>query len=225
MRAMLSAIACALGLAPATEPVPAEPAAAVVPAAATITRDELLAALRAVPGVHARYREEQHIALLAAPLVSEGTMHFAPPDRLAKHQRKPARARTVVAGGRLRFADAFGHDEVDLASNPVVALFVHSVLHVLAGDVARIEATWAVGFSGGADGEPRAWVLALRPITSPATELVESIVLRGREARVERIEVRELGGDRTVTTLSDIDTAHRYEGDELTRVFSVDAGE
>ena len=29
----------------------------------------------------------------------------------------------------------------------------------------------------------------------------------------------------TVTTLSDIDTAHRYEGDELSRVFSVDAGE
>lgn len=219
MRVMSLVMAVSL-LPAATGAVSADGPAAVEPVS-VITRDELLAQLRAVPGVRAKYREEQHMALLAVPLVSSGTMHFAPSDRLAKHQLEPARARTVVAQGRLRFADAYGRDEVDLQTNPVVSLFVESFLHVLSGDVETIERTWAIGFSGGADGEPQAWVLALRPRTEPATKLVESIILKGRGAKVERIEVRELGGDRTITTLSDVDIAHAYGDAEAAKVFSV----
>ncbi|MBC8069266.1 MAG: outer membrane lipoprotein carrier protein LolA [Deltaproteobacteria bacterium] len=197
------------------------PVAAAPVAASTITREELLVLLRGVPGVHAHYREVQHIALLAAPLESSGTLHFAPPTRLAKRQRAPSAAAMVVDQRRLRFADAFGRDEIDLGANPAVALFVDSFVDVLAGDDESLARTWAIGFTGGADGDPRAWVLALRPRVAPADRLVERIMLRGRDELVQRIEVHELGGDRTITTLSEVDARHRYDAAETARVFAI----
>ncbi|MBL8947436.1 MAG: outer membrane lipoprotein carrier protein LolA [Myxococcales bacterium] len=206
----------------APPPGPPEPSVAVtVPVAVALGREELLTMLRAVPGVTAKYREEQHIALLTAPLVSRGTMHFAPPGRLAKHQSEPAIARTVVADGRLAFADAYGRDELELAKNPVVSLFVDSFLSVLAGDVEAIERAWYVGYAAETEGDPRAWVLTLRPRGEATARLVEHLSIRGREAVVSRIEIIERGGDRTVTTLSDVDVARRWGADELAQVFSV----
>lgn len=201
---------------------PTAPVEATEAVAELITRDEVVAALRAVPGVTAEYREEQYLALLDAPLSSRGTMHFAPPGRLAKHQSAPARARTVVADGRLRFADAYGRDELDIAGNPAVSLFVGTFLDVLAGRTDRIEQTWTVGFIAGADGDPRAWVLALRPKAEPGTNLVDRLVIRGREASVARIEVVEVGGDRTVTTLTAVDVSRQWDPDAIAATFSIE---
>ncbi len=218
-RRLLVVLACAIAWQVTPASVVAAPPAAE--AVATIDKPELLALLRAVPGVRAKYREEQHLALLAAPLVSEGTMHFAPPGRLAKHQVRPAPARMIVDAGRLKFADAFGRDELELAKNPVVALFVDSVLQVLAGDGDSIDRAWIVGFTGGTDGDPRAWTLDLRPRDEKAVKIVERLSIRGRAATVTRIEVVERGGDRTVTTFTEIDIAHRWDAAELAKVFSI----
>jgi outer membrane lipoprotein carrier protein LolA len=215
---MLLALAASWRSAPPTEGAAAEVEA---PAESAITKDELLALLREVPGVSARYREVQYIALLAAPLESSGTMHFAPPTRLAKRQLAPNAAAMVVDGRKLRFADAFGNEAIDLAANPAVALFVDSFVDVLAGDEEALARTWAMGFTAGADGDPRAWALALRPRVAPATKLVERIVLRGRNELVQQIEVDEIGGDRTITKLTEIDTHHRYDQAEAARIFTI----
>ena len=220
----LGALCVGLGATVHAAPTPGAPEsgpAIAGPVAAAIGREELLTLLRAVPGVTAEYREEQHIALLTAPLVSRGTMHFAPPGRLAKHQSEPAAARTVVVDGRLAFADAYGRDELELAKNPVVSLFVDSFLSVLAGDVEAIERAWYVGYAAETKGDPRAWVLTLRPRGEAAARLVEHLSIHGREAVVTRIEIIERGGDRTVTTLSDVDVDRRWGADELAQVFSV----
>lgn len=219
-RAIAVVIACAIA-SPLLVQASVGAAPAATAAVPTIAKDELLGLLRAVPGVRAKYREEQHLALLAAPLFAEGTMYFAPPGRLAKHQTKPATARMVVDAGRLKFADAYGKDELELAKNPVVALFVDSVLQVLGGDGDSIDRAWIVAFTGGTDGDPRAWLLELRPREAPASKIVERLSIRGRDAAVTRIEVVEKGGDRTVTTLSEIDIAHRWEPAELASVFSI----
>ena len=223
-RAIAVVIACAIAW-PLLVQASVDAAPAATAAVPTIGKDELLGLLRAVPGVRAKYREEQHLALLAAPLVAEGTMYFAPPGRLAKHQTRPATARMVVDAGRLKFADAYGKDELELAKNPVVALFVDSVLQVLGGDGDSIDRAWVVTFAGGTDGGPRAWLLELRPREAPASKpslgLVERLSIRGKDAAVTRIEVVEKGGDRTVTTLSEIDIAHRWEPAELASVFSI----
>ncbi|HET6583572.1 MAG TPA: outer membrane lipoprotein carrier protein LolA, partial [Nannocystaceae bacterium] len=182
---------------------PARAAAPAPAATARITRDELVTALRAVPGVQARYKEERRIALLAAPLVSEGRIHFAPPTRLARHQTSPSKASVVVDGKRLRFGDDVGKDDIDLASNPVVAVFVDSFLQVLAGDADALQKHYTIEFAGGTATDARAWTMTLRPRAAPMTKIVERITLRGREAVVRELEVLEVGGDSTLTTFMD----------------------
>ena len=50
-----------------------------------IALEELMGRLAESGGVRARFRETKHLSLLTAPLVSEGTLYFAPPDRFARH--------------------------------------------------------------------------------------------------------------------------------------------
>ena len=59
--------------------------------------EELMSRLARSGGVRARFRETKHLSLLTAPLVSEGTLHFAPPDRLARHTTHPGNA-SIVTG-------------------------------------------------------------------------------------------------------------------------------
>src|SRR5262245_42648560 len=87
---------CVAAVLAALAVMPAQALAPVAAAPAPIGRDELLASLRALPGVFARYREEKRFALLAAPLVAEGTLHWAPPNRLARRQTSPVAAVVVV---------------------------------------------------------------------------------------------------------------------------------
>src|SRR4051812_34136298 len=83
------------------------------PAAAT-GLDALMARFRAIPGLSARFREEKRIALLARPLVSEGTIHYAPPGRLARHQLTPTISSVLLEGATLRFGDGTTEERVDL---------------------------------------------------------------------------------------------------------------
>jgi hypothetical protein len=124
----------------------------------------------------------------------------------------------VVDGKRLRFGDDVGKDEIDLAANPVVAVFVDSFLQVLAGDVNALEHSYKVEFS---NGEGRAWTLTLRPKAEPMTKIVERIVLRGSDAVVRELEVWEVGGDSTLTTFLDVDVTHTYTAKEIADVFKV----
>ena len=54
------------------------------------TLETLLARFSKIPGLSAKFREEKHMTLLARPLVNEGTLHFAPPHRVARHVTKPS---------------------------------------------------------------------------------------------------------------------------------------
>ena len=100
----------ALGLlvvAGATVVVPV-PAPSSARAEVTITRAELLERFRKVPGLYARFREEKRMALLAQPLVNEGTLHFHR-GKLARHTKRPVKSSVVMWPTSLRtFAERRG---------------------------------------------------------------------------------------------------------------------
>ena len=85
--------------------------------------DALLAGLSKAPGLYARFREEKHITLLQAPLVSEGSIYFAPPSRFARHTEKPIKSVMIIDGNQLQFGNADGQESMDLGTNPVARLF------------------------------------------------------------------------------------------------------
>lgn len=184
--------------------------------AAAPTLESLLTELRALPGLSAHFREEKTIALLAAPLVSEGRIDFAPPARLARRVEKPSPSLVVVDGATLSFSDGRSAEHLDLDANPIVRLYVDSFLMLLGGDLAALSASWKLALTP----TPTGWRLALTPIAPAIAKAIRSMELLGHGAIIERMKLVETTGDETVTTFDHVDTARRFSADELKRLFA-----
>ncbi len=203
-----------------TAPVPAPPP---TPAAAPMTLDVLLRRFAAIPGLRARFREEKRVALLAAPLVSEGTIHYAPPGRLARHTTSPAPATVLIEGAQLRFSDGRQTTAIDMGAQPVVRQFVDSFLALVAGDGEALGRSYEMSLAPD-PARPEAWALTLRPRAPAVQRALRDIVLRGTGVALESMLLREASGDETSTTFREVDAAHRYAPEEAARVFRIGGG-
>jgi hypothetical protein len=176
----------------------------------------LLARFAKAPGIYARFREEKHLTMLQVPLVNEGTIHFTPPGRLARHTTRPIASTLLIADNRVQFGDAAGKDSVDLGANPVARVFVDSFIMLLAGDRAGLERYFILRF---APTSGAGWRLSMTPRTTPMDKVIKEIALAGDGLVIRQMEVRESSGDWTRTTFTDVDVAHRYSPAEQAQVF------
>jgi outer membrane lipoprotein-sorting protein len=179
----------------------------------------LLARFRALPGLEAHFHEVKKLVLLKAPLITEGTIHYAPPDRLARLTTRPAPSSLIVDAHQVSFGDADGSQSIPLEGNPVVRLFVDAFVKVLAGDRTALEHIFAIELRDSAKG----WVMTLSPRLAPMTDVIERIVLEGRGTVLSRMVIREKEGDETVTSFSSVDVERRYAPEEKARIFGVAA--
>ncbi len=95
----------ALVSAPVQAQAPVSAPVVVAPVVAPMTLDQLLARFAGMSGLSAKFREEKRMALLAAPLVNEGILYFAPKGRLAAH---PQKSPTTGRSERNRFMRGVG---------------------------------------------------------------------------------------------------------------------
>lgn len=205
----------------------AQPRAAPAPRpdagrAAPITLDALLARFRALPGLSARFREEKRIQLLAAPLVSEGTLDYAPPSRMVRRTASPAASTALIDGAQLRFSDGNGQQSLDMNTMPVVRQFVDSFLAVFAGDRAALERAYLMEFRATDAASPERWSLTLRPRAPALQRVFREVALRGDGVALSSMLVRETSGDETETTFREVNHARRYTAEEQSRVFRLD---
>lgn len=212
-------IATLLVATPAMAQAPAPVAAPVAAPAPTL--EAILGRFAAMTGLSAKFREEKRMALLAMPLVNEGTLYFAPKARLARHITSPAPATVLIDAGSLRYADAGGSETLTLDQNPVLRLFVDSFVKIFAGDREALQRMYTLEFTAlpaGADGAPR-WSLRLRPRVAPMTQIIERVEIEGRDVVLETMRVVEVGGDETVTTFTQVDTQRRFTAEEQAALF------
>jgi len=196
------------------------PQAAGVPAAPgppALTLDALLEKFRRMPGLEARFREERRIALLAAPLVTEGTIHFAPPARLARHTSGPALSSVVVDGRRLSFGDAATREDLDLDANPVLRDYVNSFLQILEGDREGLVSSWRIEIAG----RDEQWEMKLQPLSEPVRRTIREMTLKGGGTVVRWMKIAETTGDETVTEFFEVNPSRRYTQDEIDRLFRI----
>lgn len=202
-------------------PVAAQAPAVSAPAVSAPALEQLLARFAGMSGLSAKFREEKRMALLAAPLVNEGMLYFAPKGKLARHITAPAPATVLIDEGSLRFADAGGTETMSLAQNPVLRLFVDSFVKIFAGDRVALERMYTMELQAlpvGADGVAR-WSLGLRPRVAPMTQIIERLEIVGHDVALESMRVVEIGGDETITTFSEVDTQRRFTAEELVALF------
>ncbi len=206
----------ALALLLAHSLAPAQPRPAPVSPAPAISLDELLRRFRTVPGISARFREARQMQLLAAPLVSEGALHFAAPGRLVRRTESPELAVALLEGNRLRFRDGSGEQSLDLDAMPAARQFLESFTALVAGDRAALARSYDLDFvPQGAS----AWRLTMRPRVPALSRVFRAIEVAGDGVALRTLVVREVSGDVSETTFTEVRTDRRFTAEEAARVF------
>ncbi len=189
--------------------------AETAPVPRSLTLEELLQRMKTTRGVVAEFREEKHLALLEEPLVTRGTLYFAPPDRLARLTREPAQTRLVLDGRRMRFEDANGANDVDLGENPVARHFAENLTALWSGNRSALEALYRLEFTS----EGARWQLRLVPKGDPLARFIASIALSGEGDRMQAMQLLEVDGDRTETVFARSEVDHAFAAEEASAVF------
>ncbi len=183
-----------------------------------VTASTLLARFATVPGLTARFHEEKRMAILAVPLVSDGTVAYARPARLVRRTTSEPRSVVLIDDGRLRFGGAPGQT-IELSSSPVVQQFVDSFLGLVRGDEAALQRAYTVSFRAPDATHAERWELRLEPRAQALRGVFRDITLRGHDVVLTWMLVRETSGDETETTFSDVQPNHAFSPAEAASTF------
>lgn len=187
----------------------APPAAASVfehPAtAAELTRmlAPAVAPLTGAQTMRGRYRQTKHLAELPRPLLAEGDFLFVRDLGVAWRTERPFASELLITRGALVHRSGGGEQRVEATQQPAVRMVALIFFAVFSLDFDALAELFTLYGTQHADGR---WTLGLRPVQAAGT--VVEIEVDGR-VQVERVLLREAGGDRTLIELGDaaVDTA------------------
>jgi outer membrane lipoprotein-sorting protein len=184
-------LALALALAACLAPARAQEDAKLV---------ELMQGLAQVKSARGNFVERKHLAMLDAPLQSSGTLSYTAPGRLEKHMLSPRRESLILDGDTLVIdnPETGQRRSFALQEHAVLWAFVESVRSTLTGDLATLRRFYEVRL----EGDRAAWRLRLKPTEQRMRQVASEISVGGSGTWVGTIEIREAGGDRTVTHIS-----------------------
>ena len=162
--------------------------------------EQLIESLAKNRQAEVRFEETAFSNLLTQPLKTQGILRFTPPTRLEKHVTAPYDERYLVEGDTVRFeSKSKGTNRtLSLHDYPALQAFVEAFRSTLANDVVTLKRFYSVTLQG----EPRRWVLILRPLEKATQEMVEAIRFSGEGEQVRGIEIRAPDGDRSVMVIT-----------------------
>ncbi len=160
----------------------------------------LMRELAQVKTANARFFERKHLGILTAPLESSGTLVYVAPDRLEKHTLRPRPESLVLERNELTVESKERNlrRTLVLQDHPVIWAFVESIRSTLAGDLPTLSRFYQVGLDGG----ERRWRLTLKPSEPRMQDVVSEIRISGDRGWINAIEMIEIGGDRSVMTIT-----------------------
>lgn len=162
--------------------------------------EQLMKELSQVKSARGRFVETKYLAMLETPLESSGTLFYAAPGRLEKHMLAPRQESLVLDGDTLVIEDkrTGKRRSLTLQEHPVVWGFAEGIRSTLTGDLTTLQRFYKVEL----EGDARAWRLRLEPIEPRMRQAAAEIRLGGSGTWVNRIEILEAGGDRSVTLIT-----------------------
>lgn len=180
---------------------------------------QLMAAFARMPGLEARFVEEKRLGLLARPLSSQGRLFFARPGLLLRRVEQPQVSEVIITPHELKMKDASGEQRIDLAARPDVRPFVESLTWLLAGDEKALAGVYKLEFTPPPDAG--LWQLTLTPKIEPLAHVIAQIRIVGQGLAVSEIQVREKGGDETITRIIEANPARTFAPSELRSLFGI----
>jgi len=163
-----------------------------------LTLDRLMATLRSVQHVNARYIERRTMSALRTPIVTRGDLRFDAPDRLEKVSDPGpdgAGERMTIVGNQMTIDRGRAGRPVtlSLSAHPEIGVLVDSIRATLSGDGAALSRARKVSLSGTLD----EWQMVLQPRDATKREMLDWIRIEGHGVRVTAIETRDRDGDTT----------------------------
>jgi outer membrane lipoprotein-sorting protein len=156
--------------------------------------DELMTMMGRVETSSVAFEETKQVATLTAPIVRRGTLRYVRPDRLQMHVVTPFFERMDIVGNVLTIETKRGVRQIDLAGEPGAAAWVAGIRATLAGDQSSLARHFTLQLSG----QAARWTLTLLPLDPALARVIQRITVDGEQAQLNRIEVDEREGDRTV---------------------------
>jgi Outer membrane lipoprotein carrier protein LolA-like len=169
-------------------------ALASLPALAQWSVDDLMTALAVRGSADATFTEQRYVPVLDAPVQSSGTLRFVAPDRLEKHTLLPRAESLVLTGDQLTLLQGPRTRRLALTDLPDNGLAINSLRGTMAGDLAALRRGWNVTLFG----ERRIWTLSLTPLSAAVAQYIETVLIEGQQDRIDRIEIRQADGVRSV---------------------------
>jgi hypothetical protein len=162
--------------------------------------EQLIESLAKNRQAEVRFEETAFSNLLTQPLKTQGILRFTPPTGLEKHITAPHDERYLVEGDTVLFESKTKgtNRTISLHDYPALRAFIEAFRSTLANDVITLKRFYSVTLQG----EPRRWVLILRPLDKAVQELVESIRFSGEREHVSIIEIKAPDGDRSVMVIT-----------------------
>ena len=187
------------------DPAPIVPSAAVTQSERAAESsgwnvEQLIESLAKNRQAEVRFEETAFSNLLTQPLKTRGILRFTPPAGLEKHITAPHDERYLVEGDTVLFESKTKGTKrtLSLHDYPALRAFIEAFRSTLANDVITLKRFYSVTLQG----EPRRWVLILRPLDKAVQELVESIRFSGEREQVSSIEILAPDGDRSVMVIT-----------------------
>jgi len=173
-------------------------------ALAAVTLDQIMAALRSVHHVDARYIERRYLHALRAPIETRGSLRFDAPDHLEKATDPMANGpadRLTINGNQLTIDRGTAAPLVlALNEHPEIGVLVDSIRATLAGDGSALQRTFDVTPSGMLD----EWQLVLRPRDVRQRALLQWMRIGGHGERITAIATQDGEGDRSEMSIVEL---------------------
>jgi hypothetical protein len=159
-----------------------------------VTFDQIMATLRSVRHVNARYVEHRYLHVLRTPLELRGALHFNAPDHLEK-VTEGGGERLSIDGDRLTIDRGTGSVPVVIAlhEHPEIGILVESIRAMLSGNGNELRRLFDVTPSGSLDH----WQVVLQPRDPEAHKLLQWVRVSGYGSRITTIDTADGEGDRS----------------------------
>jgi hypothetical protein len=210
---VIAVIAAIASPARADEPTPAQLLAGAAAHGAAI--DPVFAKIK-LARMRCAFREEKHVALLAKPLRSAGTIVFDHTRGIARVTTAPKPSRAVLTAASLRITTDQRTEEIPLDKMRDLKAFALIFPTLLRGDRGELERAFDLGLYGDAKAS---WALAFVPRADALRKLVSRVVVLGRGDTLAGLEISEASGDTTDTQLTDVATDAAVTDAEISTAF------
>lgn len=170
--------------------------------------------------VRGEFKQQREMAMFDQPLISSGQFLLSAKKGLWWHQITPMPVSLVLTQDKL--SQQFNNQPAQIltaSDNPMVFYFSHVFLSMFKGDTSQLTEQFKLSFKALKDSKTHnQWQLVLTPKTAPLDKVFSKISIEGSQF-INKLELDEIRGDKTLITFSQQTTTPTTLTSEEKRVF------